>query len=1418
MLSPFRRATSFLHQNQNQNQNQQLPPSHGLPQQPQQNSGQPPLSSPADVQQQPATNGSALISASAPRIVKQGWILKRAGSGFLSQWRLKYVVIMLVPSGRPPVPGGGGGMNMRPVLRLFDQCDQSRPAKHEVMLDECEVDVGEEGVESGGGDAGGGVGGIGKKPVAPFTVYARNRKFHFAGQSRHDTEDWLTLLLQHATARRASRRNHQNQTLRSSNPPQHRSTTSQDVLRQQQLSNGGPVPTLPDRGMTLGGSMGRAAGNVLNMMQGGGMNGGMGYGGMRRSNTLRSIDDDARSMRSMASFDDTASIASSVACSVVEHDDGRSVGGNTFETLSFCSEPILTPHELMMMGSSATPVNPREDSMRRRKAPMAMYPDRQVVRAAENWNERYQKLLSQRPDGQEAAMRLDVQIVEIIGAFEEAALNHAIHMVDEYHLKSSSTVAGAAATQRKEPGAIPTTIIDGIILHFACDYLGSTSDEVEFANAKAASELRSIDALNRTGSGLQTALMVLIDYKGFRVVAYADMGIDEKTKPLFDLSSNPPTTNEKASEKMSLAAHHLNLKPHGVQIGEDRRVNVHLGHQVQVHHDDRRRLSYAVNLHGILPMDFYPTDNASTPSSSPQRGSVQPTSPNGAHSHPPRPDSPPVSLADNDQPRETRRLRPELLRMMAASSTTPNTTSSSGYPGFPGLPLQVGAGPLSSDAFTVASGCGRRERSLNDAEATRAARFLREQWVPALVRRLDGMEVRPVDSITVATELHRAGVNVRYLGLIAKLSTIPYIQELACVEMVARACKSIFRSKLRGLILHFKSVGATQIDEETRNWTSNMFSTALGSAEKSQKFFEERIRPEIRIKYDYEMDYYYFRTLHRAAIFLSMQYQCGVVFDDGIDYAFNTANPCPRNRLVGFTAKRKKPNGLYVDLPPATVRITNHAHGMSAFNPSQQAAVTAGTMAEEIRQSYLLARHFRGLGPKAKLSPSEASSLRLTEVAAHYNASGRFEEARRHAAAAVSAAARNTCAAALARAQLIEALGAIQTIQAMQSPTPAPQQKPLAPPSFNPAVLSNPMAALQISPEEAHAMASIPAPLSSASSSATLISGSGSDDNANAGGPPGQRVDPAIINLHQAALSSLEWQWGPQTPMMMAVHDRMANVHLRSRRLSAALGHHSESLAIALSALGKTHPVTAGYLTRAGCLLSMMKQTDQAIARLTEALHVHTSLASSDVMVAEVHSLLAEALDARGDSDAAIDHAQRGRKLRERALGQHDARSVASYMQLARLVMKPYEGYTGVLTPAIRSAYREAISCYEKVFRFVKAGGGAGGPGSGVNGGSTTGSRAGWSSGASVYSMATTTADHTSILSSERAGAGGANITVTPPISGPGLVFPYGGPPPVLPRSILHKLTRQIVAMKLQLLESPRHKEVVRTLRASARA
>ncbi len=74
-----------------------------------------------------------------------------------------------------------------------------------------------------------------------------------------------------------------------------------------------------------------------------------------------------------------------------------------------------------------------------------------------------------------------------------------------------------------------------------------------------------------------------------------------------------------------------------------------------------------------------------------------------------------------------------------------------------------------------------------------------------------------------------------------------------------------------------------------------------------------------------------------------------------------------------------------------------------------------------------MARHFKSLGPKSKLSHINSSAAVLTFVAAHYNATNRFEEARLYAQAASASAQKNHVLFGLATAQHLYAVAGLQT-------------------------------------------------------------------------------------------------------------------------------------------------------------------------------------------------------------------------------------------------------------------------------------------------------------------------------------------------------------------------------------------------------
>ena len=232
----------------------------------------------------------------------------------------------------------------------------------------------------------------------------------------------------------------------------------------------------------------------------------------------------------------------------------------------------------------------------------------------------------------------------------------------------------------------------------------------------------------------------------------------------------------------------LNLKQHLVQVTEERRIPVHLSASVQVHYDPESNRMYLTNTGDIFPLDYYVSGQVSSRSSSPVKEIEG------------------RELSFRDQ---IKLFRPEFVKAYQCS--------------------------LSSDALTPNSGATRKEKEVNDTEILRASRYNRETWVPTFVNRLDALDIRTADSNAISGEMHKSGVNIRYLGQVANLSKIPFIREMACIEMVARTAKHFLQARLQTAILHFKSVGATQIDEEMKTYACNVFSLLLTHSEKTAR-------------------------------------------------------------------------------------------------------------------------------------------------------------------------------------------------------------------------------------------------------------------------------------------------------------------------------------------------------------------------------------------------------------------------------------------------------------------------------------------------------------------------------------------------------------------------------------------------------
>ncbi|KAI8925077.1 hypothetical protein BC831DRAFT_512763, partial [Entophlyctis helioformis] len=164
-------------------------------QQQQQQQQKQPASLPTKTALAPSVHASGQIaSLTTSKPVKQGWVLKKAGSGLFAHWRQKYLVLSLDTSTSRQASVSPASATAGPayVLSIYDDRDLSKPPKHEIVVADMRVDTGD-GVNTKTGASASGFSGL-RKGTVPFVLFSNKRKFHLAAQTQTDREEWLQAL------------------------------------------------------------------------------------------------------------------------------------------------------------------------------------------------------------------------------------------------------------------------------------------------------------------------------------------------------------------------------------------------------------------------------------------------------------------------------------------------------------------------------------------------------------------------------------------------------------------------------------------------------------------------------------------------------------------------------------------------------------------------------------------------------------------------------------------------------------------------------------------------------------------------------------------------------------------------------------------------------------------------------------------------------------------------------------------------------------------------------------------------------------------------------------------------------------------------------------------------------------------------
>ncbi|KAJ5070037.1 clustered mitochondria protein [Anaeramoeba ignava] len=94
----------------------------------------------------------------------------------------------------------------------------------------------------------------------------------------------------------------------------------------------------------------------------------------------------------------------------------------------------------------------------------------------------------------------------------------------------------------------------------------------------------------------------------------------------------------------------------------------------------------------------------------------------------------------------------------------------------------------------------------NDDISQIASDYLFSNTLPNFILQTDDLKIIPLDSEELKKEMHKNGINMRHLGVLANLTKIPHVRQLLMIDMIARICKKILFQQLRKTSKRIKNI------------------------------------------------------------------------------------------------------------------------------------------------------------------------------------------------------------------------------------------------------------------------------------------------------------------------------------------------------------------------------------------------------------------------------------------------------------------------------------------------------------------------------------------------------------------------------------------------------------------------------------
>ncbi|KAI3636260.1 hypothetical protein MIR68_005612 [Amoeboaphelidium protococcarum] len=247
-----------------------------------------------------------------------------------------------------------------------------------------------------------------------------------------------------------------------------------------------------------------------------------------------------------------------------------------------------------------------------------------------------------------------------------------------------------------------------------------------------------------------------------------------------------------------------------------------------------------------------------------------------------------------------------------------------------------------------------------------AHRHLVTVVIPKFAQQLDQMEILPIDSRGLSAELHKSGINIRYIGVLYGSAKLPYVRHLLGVEMISRVFKSLFRERIRQSVYHYRDIGAVDVHQDLIRVTIEMLNELLNvkGAKSSQKWSQiaRGIQQKFNVNSIFKLDEIYLPHLLDTVVD-----QCGIVLKpvsymnkDGVTMRVLTADD-----FIEFEVKFKH----------SQINVVNQ--GLNDFD----------------RALLSLEQHIQAQPQFKKLDVSQTSALKLLNVAKQLQAMKMFDDA-----------------------------------------------------------------------------------------------------------------------------------------------------------------------------------------------------------------------------------------------------------------------------------------------------------------------------------------------------------------------------------------------------------------------------------------